>query len=484
MQQHALIKEYLDIVFRRKWWIVGPAILGVLFAMAFYARAERKYKAETRVSIRAQTVSRALLTPIIEQNPLDLVNQITSEVKSETYVQNIEEKLRLIGTPGGPSDLAELTRMLDNQVDVNSNPRNRYFDLTVTWNDAGTASAIANEMAAIYIRRSQESRRGMASETLKKLTENREEIETKLNAKRAEVETFRGEHRYELATQQPTNLQAIQNLRAEIDRIENDIRDWRATIDTIDLQLQQPVVTAPGQVRDDSRDRLAALRRERDALLERGFTALHPSVEKLNGEIAVLERQVGQAAPDGGEAAPESADSLARAQLEQQKRRLLGDIANGRQRQQRLSGEIAQMQGRLERAPQWQIELDRLQQQLDALEDDYRDARQKESTALEGTQAEESTQGERFEILNKAIKPTRPFWPDLRLFLLMGLAVGGGLGVAAVLLLEVFDQSFKSEEQLASSIDLPLLAVIPDLARLPGKSGQRAARKPARTKAR
>jgi capsular polysaccharide biosynthesis protein len=89
---------------------------------------------------------------------------------------------------------------------------------------------------------------------------------------------------------------------------------------------------------------------------------------------------------------------------------------------------------------------------------------------------EDFKQGERFEILNPARPPKDPFWPDLRFFLLMGVAVGGGLGIALVLLLEVFDQSFKSEEQLAAAIDLPILAVIPDLTRVESRTRRRGTR--------
>lgn len=117
--------------------------------------------------------------------------------------------------------------------------------------------------------------------------------------------------------------------------------------------------------------------------------------------------------------------------------------------------------------PDWQIELERLQTEERVLDQKYVEAQNKENAASQGALVEEGNQGERFEVLNQARPPGEPFFPDLKLFLLAGLAVGGGLGIAMVLLLEVFDQSFKSEEQLAASIDVAILAVIPDLTRVP-----------------
>jgi polysaccharide biosynthesis transport protein len=468
MQQHPLIKEYLDITFRRRWWIVVPSLLGVLFALALFFKFQKLYKADTRVRFREQSVSRRLLDPIIEINPADQVTSITAEIVSEKYVQELEQRLHLVGTPNGPRNLTELTQKLTGNIDVAPNVKNHFFDLTVTWSDPRIAASVANELADIYIRRNQEIRQDLADTTVDQLRKNRQSIEKDLLEIRARIEKFRGEHKFELATQQPTNLSQIANDRAEIERLDTRIRDAKSQIEKIELTMQIPVLAMPGQ-RDIRAEELQRLRNEREGHLARGMKPQHPTLRKLEGQIASLEAELGVSSEkkEGGGPPPMSASDLSHAQLEQQKRQWEEEITVAQSKQTQLLQEIEQLKIRLDRTPDWQIELDKMETEERQLAQKYEDAQGKENTASQGAQVEQFNQGERFEILNNARPPTEPFWPDLKLFLLMGLAVGGGVGVAMILLLEVFDQSFKSEEQLAASIDMPILAVIPDLTRAP-----------------
>lgn len=478
MQQHPLIKDYLDIAFRRRWWIILPALAGLGLAVLLFTRFDRLYKASTRVQIRPQTISREILNPIIDINAADLVTPITSEINSEKYVQEVEAELKLVGTPGGPQDLRALGQRLGAAVEVAANARNRYFDLDVVWNDPDTAAAIANTLAQIYIRRSQEIRRAMAGSTVQQLRESRERAEQALNKVRAEMEQFRASHRFDLPGQQQANIEVLRTNRTEMDRLDADIRTFEARIAEIDIRLaapaNAPVVAGPAP--DPRSDELMRLRSERDRARAQGMTAQHPRMRSLNEQIVELEKTLGLAHADGEATSASLPVDVNRKQLENERTRLVREIAAARSKQERLRGEVSAAQARLDRSPESQIAYDVLEQKERALTAEYTEARGKEAAAMEGAQVEAYNQGERFEVLNPARPPAEPFWPDLRLFLALGLALGAGGGIGIVLLLEVFDQSFKSEDQLAAAIDLPILAVIPDLERLPAQLVRRARR--------
>lgn len=465
MQQNPLIKEYLDIAFRRKWWIVIPTIVGVLFSVALYFRFPKLYQAETRVQIRTQTISRKLLESVIEVDYRDLVTQINSQITSERYVQELNDALNLVGAPGGPKDLTELAKMLDRAIELDSNPRDRYFTLKVTWKDPRIAAEIANELAQIYIRRNEEIRGEMAGATLDQLRAKREDVQRKLNAVRRTIQEFRSKHKFELATYQGTNEQLFERNTNEIEQIGNAIRDHNNEIQRIEIQLNALETDPTASPSQDPR--VAQLRQLRSELADyvegRGYTDAHPKVQALRRSIDVLEKELSAGGGEGG--ASGVGTDLTRAEYEQEVRRHKAEIQALKKKQERLVTENKEIQRRLERTPDSQNELDRYLQREKNLAQLYADAYAKELAALEGADVEEFQAGERFEILNMARKPSKPFWPDLRLFLMMGVAVGAGLGIGIVLLLEVFDQSFKSEEQLAASVDLPILAVIPDLNR-------------------
>ncbi len=474
MQSGPVIKEYLDIAFRRRWWIVVPALLGVLFATLLFLRFPKLYKATTRAQIRPQTISKALLSPIVEIPSTELVSQITAEITSEKFVQELDKRLKIIGTPGGPRDAAELARQLDGAIDLQVNTRNRYFDLAVTWGQPILAANIANELADIYIRQTEKTRSDLASETLGQLTRVRQDAEDRLAEIQRRIDQFQGQHKFEVDAYRDTNLQRMAAVRLEIDRIDTRVRGYRDDIRRLEIELQAGTPTVPGSgggVADPRAIELARLKQELAEQTVLGRTALHPEVKTRQDRIAILEAQLAES-PPGDDASAGTADP-ARAQIRREIERLKTEITYDEKKRADLVSEASVIQGQLERTPDRESALQAMLQIRDRLDLEYRDTLQKERDAREGEMIEEFKQGERFEILNKARPPKEPFWPDLRFFLLMGLAVGGGLGVALVLLLEVFDQSFKSEEQLAAAIDLPIVAVIPDLTRVESRTRRR-----------
>lgn len=473
MQQNPMIKEYLDIAFRRKWWIFVPALVGVLFSLALFFWFPKYYQANTRVKIRPQTISRSLLQPIVEIESTELVTAINAEITSEKYVQEVEDALRLVGMPGGPQSLSQLARMLNRSIDLDPNTRNGYFDLKVTWNDPRVAASVANELAAIYMRRNKEIRERMAQDTLGKITSQREEIERELHDVRARIQRFRSVNKFQLESYQGVNQETVQANRTEIERVDQQLRDLEDKLRDFEIQLQNPIASTSSVAAVDPRlAELRNLRQEREALRTR-YTASHPNIVEMDERIEQLEAELGTSNATGSP----SSESPQVAMLRKESARVQREIDVLQKKRDELLQENDSIQARLQRTPDKQIELDSLQHREAALSAEYLDIRRKELQGTEGAAVEESGQGERFEILNRARPPKEPFWPDLRLFLLMGLAIGGGLGVGMVLLLEVFDQSFKSEEQLAASIDLPILAVIPDLDKVTDRAARSKARK-------
>ncbi len=76
------------------------------------------------------------------------------------------------------------------------------------------------------------------------------------------------------------------------------------------------------------------------------------------------------------------------------------------------------------------------------------------------------------EPVNEAFPPERPFSPQPRTALLLGMFVGLLLGIALVALLEFMDNTVKPDRQIAEIAGAPLLATIPLVSRLQPGGGQ------------
>jgi uncharacterized protein involved in exopolysaccharide biosynthesis len=94
----------------------------------------------------------------------------------------------------------------------------------------------------------------------------------------------------------------------------------------------------------------------------------------------------------------------------------------------------------------------------DNLQASYQSLLSKRMEARLSENLERSRQSEQFTILEKAIPPTRAFWPDRRLLVLMGLGLGGAMGFLLALWREQMDQSFRGEVELHKAF--PNVAVL------------------------
>src|SRR5262249_52953403 len=74
---------------------------------------------------------------------------------------------------------------------------------------------------------------------------------------------------------------------------------------------------------------------------------------------------------------------------------------------------------------------------------------------------ERRNSGEQFKVLDPARVPDRPFRPNRSQIDLIGAALGLVFGLLGSAFLEYRDSSFKSEEEVARVLSLPVLAVVP-----------------------
>ena len=69
---------------------------------------------------------------------------------------------------------------------------------------------------------------------------------------------------------------------------------------------------------------------------------------------------------------------------------------------------------------------------------------------------------------DEAVPPTRPTGNTAPMLILVGLAIGLGLGIAAAILADRFDPRFRYPEQVSQGLGLPILGTIPEIRRAKG----------------
>ena len=123
-----------------------------------------------------------------------------------------------------------------------------------------------------------------------------------------------------------------------------------------------------------------------------------------------------------------------------------------------LKGVVAEYNGRLENLPVKILELARLQRDKKVQEETYIMM----TTKLEETKIKQAGQAGNVRILDEAIEPSAPIKPNKKLNILLGALIGLGLGFGLVFLIDYFDNTVRTIEEV-EQLGFNLLGAIPSI---------------------
>jgi hypothetical protein len=316
-----------------------------------------------------------------------------------------------------------------------------------------------NENTNIRLREAEE-----ALETAKKF---KADLQEQLAAREKEIAQYQSGKLWQMPQQLGANMQLLNTTTLRIQSIDSEIAGLRNNINMARMNpAQVPVAPAGAPVLDPIAAAYAQLKRELADLQLRGYTDAHPDVRAKRSQVEAYAKANPQVLappppPSTGDTASKGASpaDIQIAGWEAQIKKLEQDKAN-------LAGQLGEYQGRIDRTPSRQQEMDELTRGMVPLQQQFDQWVLRETEAERFLQLEKAKQGEQFQISVPAYKPTVPYSPVPFQVILAGLGIGLGLGIVISLLFEFLDNSVRTEEEFLSSFpELPLLAAIPDLDR-------------------
>lgn len=481
-------QPYFNLAWRRKWWIVIPAI--VVFALgAVYAKVCPKlYRASSRILVQPQNISDSFIRSTVTENVQSRVQAITQEIHSRT---NLEKVIREFGLTKGKLDFQQevrevaartlhmlglgkfsryfqssepalpilsLVEDLRQQISVrtllggNRNDQSMVFEISFVWHDPNVVAPVANAVASHFIESNLNIRQKIALSTTDFIDKETENIRRELEFRERELQKFKEDHMGMLPEQLQSNINILNQLREEVSALQQKILQERQGMVLVRSAVDQAAMIAAA--RPESDDLTTGSLQELEARLKSlslKYTERHPDIIALKREIASKRA--------AGEGADTRSGDPAAAQLRQVSER----IAAYEMQIEDLSKQVEIYKHRVEQTPHVEMAMTNIIRDYSTVQAKYQNMLAKKLDAKMAEEMERRQQAEQFKLLDSAVPPEKPFKPEPLRILLVTLAAGLGIGAGLAYLKEILDPYFYNPTDVASFLDAKVLVSLPSM---------------------
>lgn len=427
----------------------------------------KKYTAEIKIIAGASSPTTTAASTT--DTTLPLLNALLAAgntMSSETYVDLIQEY------PVAEQVINDLHLKMDPydllQYDINVSPvtNTSIIALDATMHSDKMAIDVANDFGKVFVSRERELIAGQAGAALDFLTTQMPIADARMHKADAALAQFEATHpnvylaasdtqgetsSVFAAQQRYAQAQVDQDqAKAQLNNVVGQMNSTRSSITGSSSVVQNPVTA-------QLETQLAQVQVQYDDARKQ-YTDQHPAVIALKEQIDQLRREIGgQPATivSGNDIVPNPVYQ----QLNQQAATLRAQIASDQAQITTLSAQLGQSQGANKSLPTETAQLADLQRNAKMTEDIYSALQQKYSEAT----VAQTTALSDVAITQPADESTVIEKPNVLLNLVLGLVLGLVIATCGVFAVELFDNTFKDEQDVQRLLPLPVLTTVPQL---------------------
>ena len=485
-------EDFVWIAWSRKWFILVPAVVISIGTFLWARSLPDRYQSSATVLVIGQQVPKDLIRPTVTDSVEDRLRAISQEILSRTKLERIIDEFGLYKKERGDrimEDIIEQMRTRDLVINI---PRTRgdttSFSVSFTAEKPRIAMQVADRLASLFVKANTENRELQAGSTSQFLDDQLEKARRAMKDQDDKIAAFRLQHSGRLPEQLQSNIQMVMTTQAQIEsnveaagkardrisQLENKIADLEALVNAA---AAANAAASPGADSPTAKQ-LEARRAERTQLLLTRKED-HPDVRKIDREIAALEARAESEAQNAPVSPVAVVPTLRPADQDKligwrdELRELRADLERRAKEDTKLHQQLAQYSGRMESTPGVESEFTDLMRNYGTQREQYEELLKKRDSSKLAENLERQQIGEKFSVIDSARLPERPVWPDRTRYNLMGIFGGLAFGIALAALLEYRDTTLKSDDDVVTSLSLPVLAVIPAMTNVVERTRQR-----------
>ena len=434
------------ILWQRKWWIIVPAIIGIVAALAAVLFIPPVYRANAVMLVQ----SPQLPTEVIGTDELDVVDRRIARIREQVTAR--PELIALIERHGlydserksdplsevikDMRDAITLTPTQSSTPDNASNQKTIAFELAFDYREPVATQAVVQDLMNRILQLDSSGNVEQATNTVQFLTDQSKGLEAQIADLQGKISAINARNGGVLSGGSMILSGASGSYDVQIASLQRDNQSL----------VQQRNVAQTSDVRDP----VVAAAEQRLAAVRAVYSETHP-------DVVVAKQNLEQAK----ELAKSNTRKIPVDVIDQQIAFNNSQIAALRAAK---AGEQAQVSSQLSaqaRAPLVQQQIADLQQSLTAVNEQYKEVQTRLLAARAGVRAEDEQMSERLSVVEPPVIPDSPSWPNRLILALGGIGGGLALGVFLAFAIELLLRPIRGPAALQNIMGVAPLGVIP-----------------------
>lgn len=466
------VRFYIWILLRRWPYLMTILAVSLAVAVAVALAMPRTYLSSAKILVESPQIPADLARSTVPINVVEQLQIIQQQITTRNSLIELAEKLDIYR--GKSEKLSEQdivkdmrSRIAFEQFVLNA-PQGSgatVFSVAFKASEPILAAKVANALVDLILSRNQRERTDRAGDTLQFFNQEVARLGADLSRVEADILKFKNENKDTL----PDSLDfrrsqqiSEQERLVALEREESGLRAQRSNLVATYANTGQVTGGAPATPEQQMLQDLNRALAEQSAI----FSPTSPNIVALRARIGSLEealhvRRSAETDPQDKRKVFSGVD-LQLTEIDERLRFIEREKVS-------LAQSITELTRSIAATPASETVLNALERNRMNLLTQYNAAIARRAEASIGEQIERRSDGGRFSLLESATPPQYPVSPNRRLIAAAGGAMGIGLSVGLVVLMEMLNKTIRRPTELAQAIDYQPLAVIPYI-RTPGEN--------------